>query len=286
MEENTSKEEEKKEDAAGQDATPVEKETSKEQEKKSQGNATWIIVLVVVLGMGGLYYYNQNKDGGNSAMNTESFTEVNGDDPAQWSYALGMILGQQLEQMLTQDPSVAGVDNDMLTQGINDVLSGNELKISIEESQTIMEARAQEAQAAAEGDATQNQAAGQAYIDEYAQTQGVVKTENGSLYTVKTIGEGAPVGDGTAVVQYSGRLVDGTEFDSSNKNGVDTPVPFDPASVIPGFGETLAQMKKGSQWEIVIPADQAYGEQGVPGLIAPNSALIFEVTVIDIEPTE
>lgn len=283
MEEDTSKEE-KKDDTTAESSETVENKTSKEEEKKTQGNATWIIVLVVILVMGGLYYYNQNKGGDSkSAMNTEELAQVSEDDAQKWSYALGVILGQQLAQMLTQDPSVAGVDNDMLTQGINDVLSDGDLMIPMEEAQALMEARAQASQAVAQENATVNKAAGEAYVDKYAQTEGVLKTENGTLYTVKTVGEGAPVGEGTAVVQYSGKLVDGTEFDSSNKNGVDTPVPFDPASVIPGFGEALSQMKKGSQWEIVIPSDQAYGEQGVPGLIEPNSALVFEVTVVDVE---
>jgi len=275
-----------KDDTVAQENKTVEEKKSKEEDQKAQGNATWIIVLVVILVMGGLYYYNQNKDSGNSAMNTGDFTEINGEDVQQWSYALGVILGQQLEQMLTQDPSVAGVDNDMLTQGINDVLSGKELKITTEEAQVMMEARAQEAQATVQAGATENKAAGAAYLEEYAQTAGVVKTENGSLYTVKTVGSGAPVGEGSALVQYRGTLIDGTEFDSSNKNGQDTPVTFDPKSVIPGFGEALSLMKKGSEWEIVIPAEQAYGDAGVPGLIDPGSTLVFEVTVVDIEKTE
>lgn len=278
--------EEKKDDTAVEAVETAENKTSKEEEKKVQGNATWIIVLVAVLVMGGLYYYNHNKNAGTDATNINGFAEVSEDDSQKWSYALGIILGQQLAQMLTQDSTVAGVDNDMLTQGIKDVLSGNELRITVEEAQAIMEARAQEAEEVAQVSATENIAAGEAYFEKYAQAEGVVKTKNGSLYTIKTVGSGAPVGENSAIVQYSGKLIDGTEFDSSNKGGEDVPVTFDPKSVIPGFGETLSLMKKGSQWEIVIPADQAYGEQGVPGLIDPGSTLIFEVTVVDIAPVE
>lgn len=292
MEDTTSKEdkkEEEKEVAANEDAA-VEEASSKKEEPR-QDKITWIMVGVVIILVGGLFFFSKNENVGTdkeekSEENAEVTIEVDTEDPQQWSYALGYILGQQLEQMLEQEPSGAEVDNDTLTKAINDVLNGKETKYTEAEVQKIMEVNTEKQQESLQAKAEENKTMGQAYVDEYAKTEGVIKTENGTLYTVKTVGEGAPVGEGTAIVQYRGTLIDGTEFDSSNKNGQDTPVPFDPASVIPGFGEALSQMKKGSQWEIVIPSDQAYGEQGVPGLIDPNSALIFEVTVVDIEKTE
>jgi FKBP-type peptidyl-prolyl cis-trans isomerase FklB len=81
-------------------------------------------------------------------------------------------------------------------------------------------------------------------------------------------------------VNYRGTLLDGTEFDSSAKAG--HPVQFQANRVIRGWTEALTQMKVGSKWQLVIPAELAYGEQGNRG-IPPNSTLIFEVELISTE---
>jgi FKBP-type peptidyl-prolyl cis-trans isomerase FklB len=81
-------------------------------------------------------------------------------------------------------------------------------------------------------------------------------------------------------VNYAGTLIDGTEFDSSYKRG--QPATFPVGGVIKGWIEALQLMKEGSKWQLVIPADLAYGEQGRPG-IPPNAVLIFEVELVSIK---
>ena len=81
-------------------------------------------------------------------------------------------------------------------------------------------------------------------------------------------------------VHYEGRLIDGTVFDSSIERGV--PAEFPVNRVIAGWTEALQLMTVGSQWELYIPADLAYGAQGAGGVIGPNATLIFKVELLDI----
>lgn len=106
-------------------------------------------------------------------------------------------------------------------------------------------------------------------------------TESGLSYKVVRAGNGLAVGpNGRAVVKYSGKLVDGTEFDS-NDNAT-----FSPDRVIPGFGEGLQMMQKGGHYVLYIPGELAYGVDGIPGTIPPMSTLVFDVEVIDVQPGE
>jgi FKBP-type peptidyl-prolyl cis-trans isomerase len=86
-------------------------------------------------------------------------------------------------------------------------------------------------------------------------------------------------------VQYKGTLIDGTEFDSSYKRG--QPATFPVSGVIKGWTESLQLMKEGSKWQLVIPADLAYGEGGTRGgPIGPNAVLIFDVELVSIKAEE
>jgi FKBP-type peptidyl-prolyl cis-trans isomerase len=97
-------------------------------------------------------------------------------------------------------------------------------------------------------------------------------------YKVLTAGTGVkPNASSTVEVHYAGRLLDGTEFDSSFKRGV--PAQFGVTQVIAGWTEALQLMPEGSKWELYIPAELAYGPGGT-GPIGPNSTLIFEVELL------
>ena len=103
-------------------------------------------------------------------------------------------------------------------------------------------------------------------------------TASGLQYKVITAGEGpVPTADSVVEVHYSGRLLDGTEFDSSIKRGV--PAQFGVTQVIAGWTEALQLMPEGSKWELYIPAALAYGPGGT-GPIGPNQTLIFEVELL------
>ena len=106
---------------------------------------------------------------------------------------------------------------------------------------------------------------------------------SGLQYQVLNDGDGKGKSPGThdfVSVHYRGTLIDGTEFDSSYTRG--TPATFNVQAVIPGWTEALQLMKPGAKWRLFVPPSLAYGEQGAGRLIGPNSALIFDVELLDI----
>ena len=130
--------------------------------------------------------------------------------------------------------------------------------------------------------ASKNVAIGQAFLQENGSKPGVVTTASGLQYIVLKEGEGASPSPADQVrVHYTGKLLDGTVFDSSIERN--EPVVFYVRSVIPGWTEALQLMKEGAEYKLFIPGNLAYGEQGNPrGGIGPNSVLTFDVKLIDV----
>ena len=127
-----------------------------------------------------------------------------------------------------------------------------------------------------------NRRAGEEFLAANAKKDSVVTTESGLQYKVIAEGKGEkPQSTDRVKVNYEGRLVDGTVFDSSKKHG-DKPIEFRADQVIKGWTEALTLMPVGSKWELYIPYDLAYGEAGAHGSIPPYSALIFKVEVIKV----
>lgn len=158
-----------------------------------------------------------------------------------------------------------------------------------EQAQQIMMQKYEEKQKAAEEakkaspEAKENISKGEAYIKAQKEKDAAIKTTaSGLSYKVISEGTGEPVGKtGRATVSYKGTLIDGTMFDQ-NDNAT-----FAPSQVIPGFGEGLGMMKKGSKYIFYIPGDLAYGANGTPdGKIGPMATLIFEVEAKDVTPAE
>lgn len=194
-------------------------------------------------------------------------------------YSLGVTLGQSIQQDVTD------LDVDAFTQAINDVFAGEELAMSDEEMAESLMAFQQEAMAARETETTQqseaNRAEGEAYLAENAEQDGVTTTDSGLQYRELESGDGdTPAADDTVEVHYEGKLIDGTVFDSSYERG--EPVSFQVGQVIQGWQEALQLMSVGDTWEIVIPSDLAYGDQG-QGPIGPHETLIFTVELLDID---
>ena len=125
-------------------------------------------------------------------------------------------------------------------------------------------------------------AEGEAFLAENAKREGVFVTESGLQYEVVTMGEGEkPTAESTVKVHYHGTLIDGTVFDSSVQRG--EPIEFPLNGVIKGWTEGLQLMPVGSKFILYIPYQLAYGERGAGELIAPYSALIFEVELLEIK---
>jgi FKBP-type peptidyl-prolyl cis-trans isomerase len=121
-----------------------------------------------------------------------------------------------------------------------------------------------------------------AFLAENKEKEGIVTLESGLQYKVLKEGTGPfPKATDKVKTHYVGTLIDGTEFDSSVKRG--EPITFSVTGVIAGWTEALQLMKVGSKWNLFIPPELAYGENGAGNLIGPNAALIFEVELISIE---
>lgn len=121
-----------------------------------------------------------------------------------------------------------------------------------------------------------------AYLDENAKKEGVIVRPSGLQIKILRRAEGdIPGPHSTVVVHYEGKLVDGTIFDSSYARGV--PAEFPVTGVIPGWTEALMLMQTGSMFELVIPADIAYGEDGSGGIIPPGATLIFKVELLAVK---
>jgi len=201
-------------------------------------------------------------------------------DKDKTSYALGVAVGKSFQAQ--------GVDADpnLIAQGMKDVLTNGKVLISDDEFKALMtafqQAMTQKQAAAKAAEADANQKAGTAFLADNAKKDGVMTTASGLQYKVITAGSGAkPTDADTVTCQYRGTLIDGTEFDSSYKNG--QPAVLDVGRVIPGFKEALKLMPVGSKYQFVIPAEQAYGERGAGNVIGPNSTLIFEIELISIQ---
>jgi FKBP-type peptidyl-prolyl cis-trans isomerase FklB len=123
-------------------------------------------------------------------------------------------------------------------------------------------------------------AKGQAFLEANKNKKGVTVLPDGLQYKIITEGKGKkPQLSDVVVVNYAGKLINGTEFDSSYKRG--EPATFPVGAVIPGWVEVLQMMPVGSKWEVYIPSDLAYGEQGAPPAIGPNEALVFTIELLD-----
>ena len=127
-----------------------------------------------------------------------------------------------------------------------------------------------------------NRDAGIKFLKENATKDGVITTASGLQYKVLVKGEGeVPQKTDKVLVNYEGRLVDGTVFDASAKHG-DKPASFRADQVIKGWTEALTMMPVGSKWQLYIPQELAYGERNM-GNIKPYSTLIFDVELVGID---
>ena len=205
-------------------------------------------------------------------------TELNTDEQ-KLGYIIGMDIGNSLRTQGTD------VDLDALVDAIRATYLGEELAMTAEDAATIRKAyvdkrkATQQAETAATGNA--NLAEGQKFLAENKLKEGVETTASGLQYKVLTMGDGArPAATDTVKVHYSGKLLDGTEFDSSYARN--EPISFALNRVIPGWTEGVQLMPTGSKFVFYIAPELAYGEGG-GGPIPPNSTLVFEVELLDIE---
>ena len=189
------------------------------------------------------------------------------------SYSLGVIVGQNI-----QSQGIDGVDAQSLAAGLADVLSGDTLKIDMQEANAILNDYFKMKQMAQFESIVEE---GKRFLAENGQRPEVVTLESGLQYEVLTAGAGArPLISDRVTVHYHGSLLSGKVFDSSVERG--SPATFGVGQLISGWTEALQLMPEGSKWRLYIPYDLAYGDRGAGQDIPPYATLVFDIELIKI----
>ena len=194
-------------------------------------------------------------------------------------YALGSDIGKSFKK------NEMDIDKNAFVQGFIDGLADAKPLLTPEETRNIQQSAimdmrkklSEKRQVAGE----QNKKEGETFLAENAKKEGVKTTASGLQYEILTAGTGPmPQAADRVQVNYSGKLLDGTEFDSSYQRG--KPSTFSVQGVIPGWTEALQMMPVGSKWRIVVPSELAYKEHGAGQKIGPNATLVFEIELVGI----
>jgi FKBP-type peptidyl-prolyl cis-trans isomerase FklB len=202
------------------------------------------------------------------------------DEKEKVSYSVGVEIGTTLKKQ--------GIDvaPDVLTRGVRDALTGAKTLMTEQEIiDTLTNFRKDfiaKKQELAKQQGEKNKKEGEAFLAENQKKEGVKTLPSGLQYKVIKPGTGKkPKAEDMVTVHYRGTLVGGTEFDSSYRRG--QPANFPANRVIPGWTEVLQLMEEGAKWEVFIPSNLAYGEQGAGNEIGPNATLIFEIELISVQ---
>ena len=196
------------------------------------------------------------------------------------SYALGVSMGYNFRASGIQELNV-----DDFADALGAVFYGRATKMTAEEAKTevhifFMQLQ-QKLQEENSNMAVINAAAGEQFLLENGKRAEVHTTPSGLQYEIVKQGDGPrPTAGDSVTVHYTGKLIDGTVFDSSEERG--EPATFGVTQVIPGWVEALQLMNVGSRWRLFIPSALAYGPQGAGGLIGPNQTLVFDVELLAI----
>lgn len=195
------------------------------------------------------------------------------------SYSIGVDLGKNFKkQDIPINPSA-------MAKGLEDGLNGTQSLLTEQQMKDVLTQFQKELMIKRNIDLTKqaaaNKAKGVAFLSENKQKTGVVALGNGLQYKIIEKGTGAkPTKDDTVTVEYTGRLINGQIFDSTEKTG--KPATFKVSQVIPGWTQILQLMPAGSIWEVYVPAELAYGTRSVGGVIGPNETLVFKIHLIAV----
>lgn len=196
------------------------------------------------------------------------------------SYSIGIDLGKNFKRQ--------GIDvtPEILAIGMKDGMTGDKQLLTDKEMKVVLSNFQKELMAKRTADfnkkAETNKAKGQKFLAENKSKEGVVTLASGLQYKILKKGSGAkPAKEDTVTVEYTGRLINGEIFDSTEKTG--KPATFKLSQVIPGWTEALQLMPAGSTWEVYVPSNLAYGARSVGGPIGPNETLIFKIHLVSVK---
>ncbi len=197
-------------------------------------------------------------------------------DQEKYSYALGQQFGKNLTTLEVP------LDKKLLVESLEEALDKKESKMNEKQIQEAMMMLRDARMSKMKESGDKNKKEGDEFLAKNKADKDVKVTASGLQYKVITNGKGAkPSASSTVEVHYEGKLIDGTEFDSSYKRNA--PATFPVNGVIKGWTEALQLMNEGSKWKLFIPADLAYGAMDRPGIPA-NSVLVFEVELLKVLP--
>ncbi|MGY0504340.1 FKBP-type peptidyl-prolyl cis-trans isomerase N-terminal domain-containing protein [Luteimonas sp. e5] len=201
------------------------------------------------------------------------------DAPAVSAQDVGLMVGGDLARSLK--PQAEQIELDALMRGVQDVLQQRPSQLSAEETAAVRQRLVERQQQQARDAAERNAAEGERFLAANRGEKGVVSTRSGLQYLVLRPGKGArPLPTSQVRVDYEGRLLDGTVFDSSYARG--EPAEFALNRVIAGWTEGLGLMAPGAKYRFWIPSGLGYGTRGSPPNIGPNQTLVFDVELHDI----
>lgn len=191
------------------------------------------------------------------------------------SYSAGYVMGKNLKS--TANDLIV----DEVVRGLRDGFGGKKTTLTdAQMEQAILDYQTQHENKIAQKNALE----GKTFLAKNAKRPGVITTASGLQYKIIKQGKGKkPKATDTVAVKYTGKLLDGSVFDSTEKQG-DTPAVFPLNQVIPGWTEGVQLMNVGSKYRFYIPSTLAYGEQGAPSTIPANSTLIFDIELLQINP--
>lgn len=189
------------------------------------------------------------------------------------SYTIGNDMGEMLKKQ-----GLDSLNLPLLFKAIEDLYKGDSAMITTEKGMSVVSTYLQKIKAEK---AAKAKAAGDKFLTDNKAKEGITTTASGLQYQVLVNGAGPkPTLQDKVKVHYTGTLIDGTVFDSSVERGEPIVLPI--TGVIKGWTEALQLMSVGSKWKLFIPSDLAYGERQAGAKIAPNSALIFDVQLLEI----
>ena len=189
------------------------------------------------------------------------------------SYALGLSMGQNFLRS-----GIKEINVEDFARAVGAVYAGEKTEMSYDEAKEEVNRFFTELE---EQNRKANAELGKTFLADNAKKDGVVVTASGLQYKVIKEGNGVkPTANDQVTVHYTGRLIDGTVFDSSVERGM--PATFGVTQVIPGWVEALQMMREGDEWQLYIPSELAYGPNGAGGIIGPDATLIFDVQLIKV----
>jgi FKBP-type peptidyl-prolyl cis-trans isomerase len=197
------------------------------------------------------------------------------------SYSIGLDIGKNMKtQSIDIDPKafLQGIKDGMSDSSVAHLLTDVEIQQVMMQFQKEMIAK-QTAKLKATGE--KNKIDGEKFLAANKNKPGVITLASGLQYKVIKSGSGkTPKASDKVTANYKGSLLDGTEFDNSYKRG--EPATFPVSNIIKGWTEALLLMKEGDVWEVYLPANLAYGEQGAGQQIGPNAVLVFQIELLKV----